>query len=57
MTEEKEKQTDRYVVKEVVTATDFAVGTTDSEEIFNDKTLAAEILNKLDRIETVIGKA
>jgi hypothetical protein len=39
----------------VVTQTDTAIGTTDSEEVFSDKGLLVEILNKLDRIEKAVA--
>ena len=57
MTEEKieeVKQKDSYVLKEVVTQTDIAVGKSDSEEVFSEKGLLVEILNKIDRIEKAI---
>jgi hypothetical protein len=56
MTEEKkEKQKDKYILKEVVTETGTAIGVDGSDEIFSDKGLLVEILNKLDRIEKAVA--
>lgn len=50
------KPKEKYVLKEVVTQTDVAIGLSDNEEqVFNEKELLLEILNKLDRIEKAIG--
>jgi|AntAceMinimDraft_4_1070372.scaffolds.fasta_scaffold03760_16 hypothetical protein len=56
MTDEKVevKAKETYVLKEVVTQTDTAIGKSDSEEVFSEKGLLVEILNKLDRIEVAI---
>ena len=56
MTDEKVevKAKETYVLKEVVTQTDIAIGKSDSEEVFSEKGLLVEILNKLDRIEKAI---
>jgi len=56
MTDEKVevKAKETYVLKEVVTQTDTAIGKSDSEEVFSEKGLLVEILNKLDRIEVDI---
>lgn len=54
MVEEKTKEVkpkEKYVLKEVVTQTDTAIGLSDNDEVFNEKGLLLEILNKLDRIE------
>ena len=51
---EEVKKEDTYVLKEVVTGTDLAIGKSNSEEVFTDKGLLVEILNKLDRIEKAI---
>jgi hypothetical protein len=54
--EKKEKKSeDRYVLKQVVTQTDTGVGLVDSEDVFTDKGLLVEILNKLDRIERAVA--
>ena len=56
MEEKKEpKRSDTYVLKEVVTGTDTGIGLAGSEEVFTDKGLLLEILNKLDRIERAIA--
>jgi len=47
-------KTDKYLLKEVVTQTDTAIGKSDSEEVFTEKGLLVEILNKLDRIEIAL---
>ena len=53
--EEKKKPTKAtYVIKEIVTQTDTAIGVEGTEEVFSDKGLLLEILNKLDRIEKAI---
>ena len=49
------KSKDKYVLKEVVVQTDTAIGLSDSEEVFTDKGLLLEILNKLDKIERAIA--
>lgn len=54
-TKEVKKVNDKYILKEVVTGTDMAIGKSDSEEVFTDKGLLVEILNKLDRIETLLN--
>lgn len=54
MPEEKKEKKDSYVLKEIVTQTDIAIGKSDSDTAFNDKELLLEILNKLDRIEKAI---
>lgn len=55
MTEEKKEKKEKYILKEVVTQTDTAIGTVDSEEVFTEKGLLLEILNKLDRIEKALA--
>jgi len=58
MPEEKKevkKSEDTYVLKEVVTQTDTGIGLAGSEEVFTEKGLLLEILNKLDRIERAIA--
>lgn len=50
----KEAKKDLYVLKEVITQTDTAVGRTDSEDVFTDKGILIEILNRLDRIEKAL---
>jgi hypothetical protein len=55
MPEEKVKEKDAYVLKEIVTGTDLAIGKSDSEEAFTEKGILLEILNKLDRIEKAIS--
>lgn len=60
MVEEDSKKTskpkEKYILKEIVTQTDVAIGTSDNEEqVFSDKELLLEILNKLDRIEKAIA--
>lgn len=57
MTDEKkvpEKKEDKYVLKEIITATDVGIGLKDEEGIFTDKGILVELLNKLDRIEKYI---
>jgi hypothetical protein len=54
---EKEIKTEvkpKYVLKEVVVQTDIAIGKKDNNEVFNEKELLVEILNKLDRMEREI---
>lgn len=58
MVEEKTKEVkpkEKYVLKEVVTQTDIAIGTSDNNEVFTDKELLLEILNKLDKIERAVA--
>ena len=58
MVEEKSKEVkpkEKYVLKEVVTQTDIAIGTSDNNEVFTDKELLLEILNKLDKIERAVA--
>jgi hypothetical protein len=43
------------VLKEVVTETGISVGIDGSDEVFSDKGLLVEILNKLDRIEKAVA--
>lgn len=50
-----EKQKDRYVLKEVVVQKDTAIGLVDDDNVFTEKGLLVEILNKLDRIELKLG--
>jgi len=54
MPEEKETKKETYDLKEVVTATDTGIGFVGKEEVFSDKGLLLEILNKLDRIEKAV---
>ena len=55
MEEKKEpKRSDTYVLKEVVTGTDTGIGIVGSDDVFTDKGILLEILNKLDRIEKSI---
>ena len=44
----------KYVLKEVVTQTDTAIGKNNNDEVYSEKGLLLEILNKLDRIEREI---
>lgn len=53
--EETKKSKEKYVLKEVVTQTDIAIGTSDNNEVFTDKELLLEILNKLDKIERAVA--
>jgi hypothetical protein len=57
MVEDKDKTKfkDKYVLKEVIIQKDVGIGLADDEEVFTDKGLLLEILNKLDRIEKAIG--
>jgi hypothetical protein len=55
MTEEKEVKKDKYVLKEVVVQKDIAVGVEGTDEVFTEKGLLIEILNKLDRIEKAVA--
>ena len=58
MVEEKTKEVkpkEKYVLKEIVTQTDIAIGTSDNNEVFTDKELLLEILNKLDKIERAVA--
>ena len=54
MPEKEIKEKDAYILKEVITGTDIAIGKSDSEEALTDKGILLEILNKLDRIEKAI---
>jgi hypothetical protein len=51
----KVKVSDKYVLKEVIVQKDIGIGLADDEEVFTDKGLLLEILNKLDRIERAIA--
>lgn len=53
--EETKKSKEKYVLKEIVTQTDIAIGTSDNNEVFTDKELLLEILNKLDKIERAVA--
>lgn len=44
----------KYVLKEVVTQTDVAIGKVDNNNAFDIKEALVEILNKLDRMEREI---
>jgi hypothetical protein len=44
----------KYVLKEVVTQTDVAIGKSDNNNAFDIKEALVEILNKLDRMEREI---
>jgi hypothetical protein len=52
---EKEERKERYVLKEVITQKEIAIGEDGNEEVFTDKGLLLEILNKLDRIEKSVA--
>lgn len=45
------KKKETYILKEVVTQKDIGIGKLDNDEIFTDKDILLEILNKLDKIE------
>lgn len=48
-------ESNRYVLTEVITQKDIAIAdSTKPEEVFTDKGLLVEILNKLDRIEKAL---
>jgi len=50
------KPKEKYILKQVVTQTDTAIGYNDeTEEVFTEKGLLLEILNKLDKIEKAIA--
>ena len=51
---EVEQPKDKYVLKEVITQTDLAIGEASDDKVFTDKELLLEILNKLARIEKAI---
>lgn len=54
--DKKVKPKEKYVLKNVVTQTDVAIGLSeDEEQVFNDKELLLEILNKLDKIEKAVA--
>jgi len=54
MTEkEKKEPTEKYILKEVVTQKDTAIGIEGNDEVFTEQGLLLEILNKLDKIEKV----
>jgi len=42
---------DKYILKEIVVQKDTAIGEEGNDEVFTDKGILLEILNKLDRIE------
>ena len=54
MVENKIEEKQKYVLKEVVTQMDVAIGKSDSNTVLTDKELLVEILNKLDRMEREI---
>lgn len=54
MEKEIKESKQKYVLKEVVTATDVGIGKSDANTILSDKELLVEILNKLDRMEREI---
>lgn len=50
------KPKEKYILKQIVTQTDTAIGLNDeSEEVFTEKGLLVEILNKLDKIERAVA--
>ena len=51
---EEVKPKEKYVLKEVITQTYVAVGVEGTEQVFNDKGILVEILNKLERIERAV---
>ena len=56
MTEEKKEKLNRYVLKPVFSQTDTGIGLSDdTEDVFTEKGLLLEILNKLDRIEKAVA--
>jgi len=56
MTEkEKKEPTEKYILKEVVTQKDTAIGIEGNDEVFTEQGLLLEILNKLDKIERAIA--
>ncbi len=48
------KSKDKYVMKEITVQTDLAIGVEGTEEVFTDRGILLEILNKLDRIEKAV---
>ncbi len=54
--EEPKKQKDRYEVCEVIKSTDFAIKDTESGDVLSSNGLNVEILNKLNKIEKLIGE-
>ncbi len=53
--EEEEKSKGRYILKEVVTQKDTAIGDSSNDNVFTDKGILLEILNKLDKIEKAVA--
>lgn len=52
---EKKETTDKYILKEFTVQKDISIGKIDDEEIFTDKGILLEILNKIDRIEKAVA--
>ena len=52
---EKIEESNRYELRELPTQTDAFIAEVGKDEVFTDKGLLVEILNKLDRIEKRIG--
>jgi hypothetical protein len=51
----KEVSKDKYVLKEIIVQKDIAVGVEGTDEVFTEKGLLVEILNKLDKIEKAVA--
>ena len=52
---EKKESKNKYVLKEITVQTDTAIGEEGTDEVFTDKGILLEILNKLDKLEKAIG--
>ena len=52
---EVKEKSERYALVEVIIQKDTAIQDTTTGEVFTDKGLLIDILNKLDRIEKAIG--
>jgi hypothetical protein len=57
MAEEKKvkEEKEKYILKEIIVQKDTAIGEEGNDEVFTDKGILLEILNKLDRIEKSIA--
>lgn len=55
MAEKVEKQEDKYVLKEIPTNFEIAIGERDTDEAWTDKEVLRRILIKLDKIEKSIA--
>ena len=52
--ETKKETIEKYILKQVVTETDTAIGVEGDDKVFSDKGILLEILNKLDKIEKAV---